>query len=122
MNNYLNRNPTDEQFDFEEKEPDYSPFRFFQPDNTPCTAGVGDIRQVAGCGRKSGFQLIIDNHKMENLMEKGKKSKGYYVFVTVPGVVTSKVPFTVNPAFEGEHNFYMHGIHVIGVRTITISK
>jgi hypothetical protein len=41
---------------------------------------------------------------------------GFKVFVTMPGVVTSKVPFHIDPAFYGEHNFFLHGIHVIHVR------
>ena len=125
MNNYLKRKPSDNlsDFDFKAKENDYSPFRLLLPaDTTPCTAGIGEIKQVTGCGRKSSFQLIVDNHKMENLLPHGEKSNGYYVFITVPGVVTSKIPFPVNPAFEGEHNFYIHGIHVIGVRIINISN
>ena len=37
------------------------------------------------------------------------------MFVTIPGVVTAKVPFEVDPTYRGEHNFYIHGIHVIKV-------
>lgn len=44
-----------------------------------------------------------------------KKAEGYVVFITLNGVVTSKLPFFVSPDFEGEHNFYLHGIHVIVV-------
>ena len=39
------------------------------------------------------------------------------MFVTIPGVVTAKVPFEVDPTYRGEHNFYIHGIHVIKVST-----
>ncbi len=38
---------------------------------------------------------------------------GFRVFITVPGVVTSKVPFTVDPTFRGQYSFFLHGIHVI---------
>ena len=75
--------------------------------------------QVTGCGKKSGLQLILDSQKMQTLLSKGVRKKGYYVFITVPGVVTSKIPFLVDPEFEGEHNFYIHGIHVIGVSSLT---
>ena len=40
------------------------------------------------------------------------------VFVTIPGVVTSIVPFLADPTFKGEHNFFIHGIHVIKVRKL----
>ena len=76
-----------------------------------------DIKKVQGCGKKKGFQLIIDSHTMNNLFSKEYSSeyKGYNVYVTVPGVVTSKVPFYVDPEFEGTHDFLIHGIHYIGV-------
>ena len=73
------------------------------------------VKSVTGCGKNSGLQLIIDSQKMNNLFSKNMRSKGYHVFITVPGVVTSKIPFYVDPEFDGEHNFYLHGIHVIGV-------
>ena len=73
------------------------------------------IKKVDGCGKKSGLQLIIDNQKLNSLFPKHMRSKGYFVFITVPGVVTSKIPFYVDPEFDGEHNFYIHGIHVVGV-------
>ena len=71
------------------------------------------IRTVSGCGKESGLQLIIDNHKINSLMPTKSQVKGYKAFVTLPGVVTSKIPFHVDPRYEGEHNFYLHGIHVI---------
>ena len=43
------------------------------------------------------------------------KSKGYRVFITLNGVVTSNLPYYVSPEFDGEHNFYLHGIHFIVV-------
>ena len=43
------------------------------------------------------------------------KSKGYRVFITLNGVVTSNLPYYVAPDFDGEHNFYLHGIHYIVV-------
>ena len=43
------------------------------------------------------------------------KSTGYRVFITLNGVVTSNLPYYVAPDFDGEHNFYLHGIHYIVV-------
>ena len=45
-----------------------------------------------GCGKLRGFQLVIDSQKV-NSLTKSDLMKGYKVFVTIPGVVTSKVPF-----------------------------
>ena len=74
--------------------------------------------QVGGCGKDRGLQVILDSQKMFSVMpeEVTKRAKGYQVFITLNGVVTSKLPFFVSPKFEGEHNFYLHGIHVIVVR------
>ena len=98
----------------------FSSFFTFQTSKTTSyTENVHDsnpqIKKVDGCGKKSGLQLIIDNQKLNNLFPKHMRSKGYFVFITVPGVVTSKIPFYVDPEFDGEHNFYIHGIHVVGV-------
>ena len=94
-------------------------FTFRTSETTSYTENVHDsnpqIKKVDGCGKKSGLQLIIDNQKLNNLFPKHMRSKGYFVFITVPGVVTSKIPFYVDPEFDGEHNFYIHGIHVVGV-------
>ena len=46
------------------------------------------------------------------------KAKGYRVFITLNGVVTSNLPYYVAPDFDGEHNFYLHGIHYIVVRIL----
>ena len=73
------------------------------------------VRKVTGCGKQRGFQLVLDNQKLTSLLPKDHTTKGFRVFVTLPGVVTSKVPFYADPTFEGEHNFYIHGIHVIKV-------
>ena len=35
------------------------------------------------------------------------------VYVTVPGVVTHKVPFVAAANFHGEFSFNMHGLHYI---------
>ena len=40
-------------------------------------------------------------------------TRGFMVFVKVPGVVTHKVPFIAAPDFHGEYNFNMHGLHYI---------
>ena len=72
---------------------------------------------MRGCGRERGFQLILDNQKMLSGLHSNdtKIAKGYRVFITLNGVVTSKLPQYVAPDFNGEHNFYLHGIHYIVV-------
>ena len=44
-------------------------------------------------------------------------STGYKVFITIPGVVTHKVPFNVDPSFYGEYDFLAHGLHYITAST-----
>ena len=52
---------------------------------------------------------------MTSILPKKYLAKGFKVFVTIPGVVTSKVSFLADPSFQGEHNFFIHGIHVVKV-------
>ena len=121
MNQYLKNIPKKKRSKADSKPNNnnfFSSFLNFRP--LGCTADLMDenipeIKMVNGCGKKSGLQLIIDNHKLQNLFSKKMRSKCYNVFITVPGVVTSKIPFYVDPAFDGEHNFYIHGTHAIGV-------
>ena len=37
------------------------------------------IRKVAGCGKERGFQMVIDSHKIMNLIPPEKRSKGFKV-------------------------------------------
>ena len=74
-----------------------------------------NIRNVTGCGRKRGLQLVLDSQTMASILPKKYLAKGFKVFVTIPGVVTSKVSFLADPTFQGEHNFFIHGIHVVKV-------
>ena len=62
--------------------------------------------------------MVLDSQRLSTLLPKEFLSKGFKVFVTLPGVSTSKVPFLVDPSFQGEHNFFIHGIHVIKVNFI----
>ena len=90
------------------------------------------IRNVTGCGKEKGLQLIVDNQKLTRMISPKKPpNRGFKVFITVPGVVTSKVgieicllkskfhityaqvPFTIDTTFEGTHSFFLHGIHNI---------
>ena len=73
--------------------------------------------QVKGCGKNRGFQLVLDSQKMFSAISQNgtSKAKGYRVFITLNGVVTSNVPYYVDPDFDGEHNFYLHGLHYIVV-------
>ena len=77
-------------------------------------------KQVRGCGKERGFQLILDSQRMLSAPSNNTvyKSKGYRVFITLNGVVTSNLPYYVAPDFDGEHNFYLHGIHYIVVRLL----
>eukprot|EP00094_Tigriopus_californicus_P011134 TCALIF_10745-PA protein Name:"Similar to ppk28 Pickpocket protein 28 (Drosophila melanogaster)" AED:0.17 eAED:0.17 QI:0/0/0/0.66/1/1/3/0/792 len=74
---------------------------------------VFKMRSVAGCGKDRGLQLVVDNHRLTSLLPPSKESRGFKVFITLPGVVSSKVPFIVDTSFYGEHSFYLHGIHHI---------
>ena len=73
---------------------------------------------MRGCGKERGFQLILDSQRMLSAIFKNttRKTKGYRVFITLNGVVTSNLPYFVSTDFDGEHNFYLHGIHYIVVR------
>ncbi|CAB4065752.1 ASICN [Lepeophtheirus salmonis] len=42
-----------------------------------------------------------------------KQGRLFKIFITEPGAVTSKVPFTIDAQLYGEHSFYIHGIHYI---------
>ena len=80
---------------------------------------VNPVLKVAGCGKNKGLQIVLDSHRLSSFMPEGKLSKGFKVFLTLPGVTTSKMPFLINPTFKGEHNLILHGIHDVKV---TISK
>lgn len=43
------------------------------------------IHNVTGCGREHGFQLVIDSHQMMSLLPRERLTKGFKVFVTMPG-------------------------------------
>ena len=64
-----------------------------------------------GCGKLRGFQLVIDSQKV-NSLPKSHLPKGFKVFVTIPGVVTSKVPFEGCRIFQPRtfqpHSFQPH--------------
>ena len=79
-------------------------------------------RKVTGCGKNRGFQLVLDAQRIQSLLPKSHLTRGFKVFVTIPGVITSKVPFWADPTFRGEHNFYIHGIHVIKVHNLCVSE
>lgn len=73
--------------------------------------------KVEGCGREKGFQLVLDNQRIFSVDKANKSTKdaGYRIFITLNGVVTSRVPYFVLPGFDSEYNFYLHGIHHIVV-------
>ena len=86
------------------------------------TASKKSIKNVKGCGNKSGFQLIIDSQRLTSLLPTYDKSKGYQIHITVPGVTSSEVPYTIEPGQKGEHKFVIHGIHKITVRPNMVIK
>ncbi|XP_059093651.1 uncharacterized protein LOC131888743 [Tigriopus californicus] len=71
------------------------------------------VRKVQGCGKSKGLRVIIDNHKFATLGSRNTPGSKFQVYVTVPGVVTHKVPFKMDPTYHGEHSIYLHGIHYI---------
>lgn len=71
------------------------------------------VRKVQGCGKSKGLRVIIDNHKVATLGKRLTPGSKFQVYVTVPGVVTHKVPFKMDPTYHGEHSIYLHGIHYI---------
>ena len=73
--------------------------------------------KVRGCGKDSGFQLTLDTRGHFLNQEVPESTElGFQVFITLNGVVTSHVPYFVSAGFNGEHNFYLHGIHHIVVK------
>ena len=76
------------------------------------------IKNVKGCGKKSGFHLVIDTQRLTNLIPKHHNSRGYQIHITLPGVMSSDIPYTIEPGEEREHNFVIHGIHKITVKLL----
>ena len=89
---------------------------------TSQTPFKNSIKNVKGCGNKSGFQLIIDSQRLTSLLPIHDKSKGYQIHITVPGVTSSDVPYTIDPRQKGEHKFVIHGIHKITVNPNVVMK
>ena len=72
---------------------------------------------MKGCGKDRGFRLVLDSREMlySTSNDTRPTPKGYRVLVTMNGVVTSNLPYYVASDFDGEHDFYIHGIHNIVV-------
>lgn len=80
-----------------------------QADAAPAAdAGHGQaffrIRRVHGCGKKRGFQLAVDSHRLATAVGRaagGRRKRsggaGFKVFITAPGGVTSKVGAIFHP-------------------------
>ena len=73
------------------------------------------VKKVYGCGKTRGLRVVVDSQKLAYRAKRNylKKSTGYRVYVTNPGVVTHKVFFNVDPSYAGEYDFMCHGIHVV---------
>ncbi len=83
----------------------------FDPD---LTEDAIKVRNVKGCGRKKGLSIIMDRHKLfTQPLLRSSPDKHFVVYITVPGVITHKVPFVVDASYFGEHHFFVHGIHFI---------
>ena len=83
---------------------------------TICCIEINLIK-VRGCGKDSGFQLTLDTRRHFLNQDVSESTElGFQVFITLNGVVTSHVPYFVSAGFNGEHNFYLHGIHHIVVK------
>ena len=72
---------------------------------------INPILKVVGFGKNKGLQIVLDSHKLTSVTTEGSLGKGFKVFVTLPGVTTSKVSFLIDPTFKGEHNMIVHGLH-----------
>ena len=87
------------------------------------TNGVSDdqvfkVQKVPGCGKSKGFRVVVDSQRLAYRSKQlfgqyGKSGDGFRVYITVPGVVYHKVPFDINPSFNGEYDFLLHGLHFI---------
>lgn len=89
------------------------------------TSGISDeddkiftVQKVPGCGKSKGFRVVVDSqrlaYKSKKLYGQSQQEKGgFRVFITVPGVVTHKVPFDIDPSYSGEYDFLLHGLHVV---------
>ena len=104
------------------KWPSWDSIKKYVSNDDSASAAKPMIRK-ANIGKYSGLQLIIDNKQMTNLIPRDVRSNGYHIYITTPGVVSSPLSFFVHPDFDGEHNFYIHGIHSIrvGKKSINIS-
>jgi len=43
------------------------------------------IHNVTGCGRDHSFRLVVDTHQTMSLLPKERLTRGFKVFVTIPG-------------------------------------
>ena len=80
--------------------------------------GIFKVQKVAGCGKNKGFRVVVDSQRLAYRSKQlfgdyGKGTDGFRVYITVPGVVYHKVPFDINPSFNGEYDFLLHGLHFI---------
>ena len=94
-------------------------FLFILRDKNDEKNHVNPMLKVVGFGKDKGLQIVLDSHRLTSSTIGGSKDKGFKVFATLPGVSTSKVQFLINPAFKGEHNMIVHGMHEVKVNNCT---
>ena len=63
---------------------------------------------MTGVGAQNSLRLTL------GLQLAGQAVK-YRVFISEAGTTTSKVFFDVDPAYPGQHTFFLHGIHYVKV-------
>ena len=63
---------------------------------------------MTGVGEQNSLRLNL------GLQLAGQAVK-YRVFISEAGTTTSKVFFDVDPAYPGQHTFFLHGIHYVKV-------
>ena len=67
------------------------------------------LLKVTGVGEQNSLNLILGP-------ELDGKPVRYRVFISEAGTTTSKVFFDVDPAYPGQHTFFLHGIHYVQVK------
>ena len=57
------------------------------------------VRNVRGCGKRKGLRVVVDSRRLAN-QPLFAQAQEFVVYVTVPGVVTHKVPFKVHSSVD----------------------
>jgi hypothetical protein len=49
-----------------------------------------EVQTVKGCGKNKGLRIVVDSHVLAGKSKQRYKSKGFKVYITVPGVELTK--------------------------------